>query len=107
MMMLVNSALSALLQLTVLGGIPFLGYFVYQKWQMKTRVAKEILRRTGLWGCEWRYVLYAVGLSLLGVILLIVWSPDLEPLTREGSAQRRLSDLVSLNRGSLWRFSTV
>lgn len=42
---------------------------------------------------ETRYLAYSVVFAILGVTALIVWSPPLEPLTRQGSAQRQFVGL--------------
>ena len=91
-MSLVDDALSALLQVVVLGGVPLLGYFIHQKWRYK-RTLGEIARRAGLQLGAPRYLVYSVIFALAGLIILVLWSPPLEPLTREGSAQRRFVGL--------------
>ena len=91
-MSLVDVAISAFLQAAVLGGIPFLGYFTYQKWRHK-RTFGEIARRAGLQVGEPRYLVYSLAFVLLGVIILWLWSPSLEPFTRQGSAQRQFVGL--------------
>ena len=86
-MVLVYAALSALLNLVVLAGFPFLGYFIYQKWRRK-RGFREIARRAGLQIGEARYIGYSLALTLFAVAVLVIWPPPLEPLVRQGSAQR-------------------
>ena len=86
-MSLPDAAISALFQLTVIGGVPFFGYVVFQKWRHKRTLA-ESARRAGLQVGERRYLTYSVALALLGNLILVMWSPSLEPFTREGSAQR-------------------
>jgi membrane protease YdiL (CAAX protease family) len=34
-----------------------------------------------------------MGFALVGVVILVLWSPPLEPFTRQGSAQRRFVGL--------------
>lgn len=91
-MPLVDAAVSALLQVTLLGGLPLLGYFAYHRWRHK-RGFGEVARRAGLQVGARRYLAYSVGLALLGVGLLVLWPPPLEPLTRQGSAQRQFVGL--------------
>jgi membrane protease YdiL (CAAX protease family) len=86
-MLLANAALSALLNLLVLAGLPFFAYFVYHKWRHK-RTFGEIARRVGLQLGPWRYVAYSVAFSLACVAILAIWPPALDPFLREGSPQR-------------------
>jgi membrane protease YdiL (CAAX protease family) len=88
----VDAALSAFLQVTLLAGVPFLGYFIYQKWRHK-RSFSEIARRAGLQRCAWRYLAYSVAFALAGVLIIVIWMPPLAPLTREGSALRQFAGL--------------
>ena len=85
-MSLGDAAMSAFLQVTLLGGVPFLGYFVYHKWRHK-RTFVEVARQAGLQLGAPRYLLYSLAFALAGVVILVVWSPSLEPFTRKGSAQ--------------------
>jgi membrane protease YdiL (CAAX protease family) len=48
----------------------------------------EIARRAGLQLGERRYLVYSLAFTLVGVAILVLWSPPIEPLTRQGSAQR-------------------
>jgi membrane protease YdiL (CAAX protease family) len=89
---MVDVALSAFLQALVLGGIPFLGYFVYQRWRHK-RTFGEVARRAGLQVGEPRYLAYSLAFALLGVVIIWFWSPPLEPFIRQGSAQRQFVGL--------------
>ena len=86
-MLIVNAALSALVNLLILAAIPFFGYFAYHKWRHK-RGFREIARRAGLQLGEPRYIGYSLAVTLVLLAALVIWSPPLEPLTREGSAQR-------------------
>jgi membrane protease YdiL (CAAX protease family) len=83
---------SALLQVIVLAGVPFLAYFTYQKLRHK-RTFGEIARRTGLQVGDRRYLGYSIAFALVGVIILLIWSPPLDPFTRQGSAQRQFVGL--------------
>jgi membrane protease YdiL (CAAX protease family) len=91
-MSLLDAAISALAQLTLLGGVPFVAYAVYQKWR-QGRGWSEIAKRAGLQGCSRRYLLYSVVLALIGVLAIVVWSPQIDLVTREGSAQRQFVGL--------------
>jgi len=84
---LANAAISVLLNLVVLGGVPFLVYFTYQKWRHK-RSFHEIARRAGLQQGEVRYIGYGLTAALVTVAILALWPPPLEPFLREGSPQR-------------------
>lgn len=86
-MLLANAALSALLNLLLLAGLPFLFYFVYQK-QRRKRGFGEIAQRAGLQLGEGRYVGYSFAFTLAAVAILVIWPPPLEPFVRAGSAQR-------------------
>ena len=86
-MLLANAALSALLNLLVIGVFPFLAYVVYHKWRHK-RTFGEIARRAGLQlGAGW-YVAYSVGFGLAAVAILALWPPPLAPFLRDGSPQQ-------------------
>ena len=91
-MLLVYAALSALLNLVILAGLPFFFYFAYQKWRRK-RGFKEIAQRAGLQLGEIRYIGYSLGVTLAAVALLIIWPPPLGPLVREGSAMGSFAGL--------------
>ncbi|MCI0620127.1 MAG: hypothetical protein L0387_00355 [Acidobacteria bacterium] len=61
--LLVNAAISALLNLVLLGGLPYLFYFAYHKWRHKRGIV-EIAQRAGLQLGEARYVGYSLAFSL-------------------------------------------
>src|SRR5262249_53391729 len=86
-MLLVNAALSALVNLLVFAGLPFFAYFVYHKWRHK-RVFAEISRRAGLQLGAGRYVAYSLAFALAGVAILAIWPPPLDPFLRDGSPQQ-------------------
>lgn len=86
-MLLVNSVISAMLNLVVFGGLPFLLYFAYQKWRHK-RAFGEIARRAGLQLGPARYLGYSLALALVVIAVLVIWPPPLEPFTRKGSPQK-------------------
>jgi membrane protease YdiL (CAAX protease family) len=86
-MPLANAAVSALLNFVVLGGLPFLAYFAYQKWRCK-RGFSEIARRAGLQlGDGWN-IGYGLIAALATVATLVLWPPPLEPFLRAGSPQQ-------------------
>jgi membrane protease YdiL (CAAX protease family) len=86
-MLLANAALSALLNLLVIGVFPFLAYVAYQKWRHK-RMFGEIARRAGLQFGAGRYVAYSAGFGLAAVVILALWPPPLAPFLRDGSPQQ-------------------
>jgi membrane protease YdiL (CAAX protease family) len=91
-MLPIDIVVSTFLQVTLLAGVPFLGYYFYQRWRHK-RSFSEVARRAGLQRCAWRYLAYSVAFALVVVLLIVIWAPPLEPLTREGSAQRQFVGL--------------
>ena len=84
--MLLNAFLSALLNVLVLAGLPFLGYFLYHKWRHKRRLG-EISRRAGLRIGDKKYLVYSALFAIVCVALLLAWQPPLESFTGEGSPQ--------------------
>lgn len=88
--MLVQRAMDTLTNLVVLVVIPLLVYCAYHRWRRK-RTLGEVLRRAGLQLGELGYLRYA----LAGVVMICGWiwllPPDLEALTRQGSAQHRFA----------------
>lgn len=91
-MSLADAATSAFLQALLLGGVPFFGYVIYQRWRHK-RTFRESAGRAGLQLGEPRYILYGLVFALIVVAVLVIWTPPLEPLTRKGSAQRQFVGL--------------
>lgn len=90
--MLGNAVISALLNVLLLAGIPFLFYFVYHKRRHK-RGAGEIAQRAGLQRSEGRYIGYSVAFTLVLIVAFLIWSPPLDVLTREGSAWHAFAGL--------------
>jgi membrane protease YdiL (CAAX protease family) len=86
-MPLVDAGVSALLNLVVLAGIPFLAYFAYQRLRHRRRFL-EVARRAGLQLGDARYVGYSLVVAAAGVAALLVWPPPLGPFLRDGSPQR-------------------
>jgi membrane protease YdiL (CAAX protease family) len=90
--MLVNAALSALVNLLVLAGFPFLLYFAYQKWHHKRKLP-EIAQRTGLQLGHVRYLGYSLAFAFAIVTILVVWPLPLGPFLRQGSPQQAFRGL--------------
>jgi len=90
--MIVNAALSAFLQVALLGGVPFLVYWIHQRRHYK-RTFREVTQRAGLRIGELRYLAYSALFALAGIGILMLWTPPLEPLTRPGSAQHQFARL--------------
>ena len=90
--MLTNATLSALMNLLILAGVPFLGYFLYHKIRHK-RGFGEVARRAGLQMGEVKYIGYSVLATLLIIAALLIWPPPVESFTREGSAQHNFNGL--------------
>ena len=86
-MPLVDAGVSALLNLVVLAGVPFLAYFAYQKLRHRRRF-REVARRAGLQLGDARYIGYSLVIAAAGVAALLVWPPPLEPFLRDGSPQQ-------------------
>jgi membrane protease YdiL (CAAX protease family) len=86
-MPLANAAVSALLNVVVLAGLPFLVYYAYHRRRHK-RGFKEIAQRAGLQRGDARYLGYSLAAALATVAALLAWPPPLEPFLREGSPQR-------------------
>jgi membrane protease YdiL (CAAX protease family) len=84
--MVAQRALDTLVSLVILVVVPLLPYYVYQSRRHDRRLG-EVLRRVGLqWG-ELEYLWHAVvAVAAIGVWLWL-FPPDLEAMTREGSAQ--------------------
>ena len=85
--MLLFALAGALVNLFVFVLVPFGLYVVWHKWRHKRPFA-EIARRAGLTWVVDRYLGYCLALAALQIVILLVWSPSIEVLTREGSPQR-------------------
>ena len=83
---LVSEAINTALNVVVLAGIPFFGYYLYHRWRWKRGLA-EVARRAGLQGLELRYLAYSLVFTAVVLALLLVWPPDLQALGRESSPQ--------------------
>ena len=90
--MLANAVLSAILNVVVLVGIPFLGYFLWHRLRHK-RGLPEVARRAGLQVGDLKYIGYSAAFAAVSVAGLLLWSPPIEVFTREGSPQREFLGL--------------
>jgi membrane protease YdiL (CAAX protease family) len=86
------AAISALVNVIVLAGVPFLIYFAYQKLRHK-RTFAEIAQRAGLQLGDPRYLAYSLAFALAGVAILVIWPPPLAPFLRHGSPQESFQGL--------------
>jgi membrane protease YdiL (CAAX protease family) len=89
---LTNAVLSAALNVVLLAGLPFLVYFVLHR-RRHGRSAKEIAERAGLRLGEPKYVALCLACAFVGVAVLVLWPPPLEPFLRAGSPQRQFAGL--------------
>jgi membrane protease YdiL (CAAX protease family) len=87
-----DAVISALLNLVVLAGLPFLVYAAVQRWRNQRGLA-ESARRAGLQVGDRRYLGYSLLAALATVAILVIWPPPLEPLVRRGSPQRMFRGL--------------
>jgi membrane protease YdiL (CAAX protease family) len=90
--MLASAFLSALVNLFVLGALPFLLYFAHQKWR-RQRGFIEVARRAGLQLGDGRYLFYSMACAAVAVLILVIWPPPLEPFLRPGSPQESFRSL--------------
>jgi membrane protease YdiL (CAAX protease family) len=91
-MLLASAAISAAVNLLIVAGLPFLLYFVYQRWRHR-RSFREIAQRAGLQLGERRYLGYSLVVALVAVAMLLLWQPPLEPYLRNGSPQQAFRGL--------------
>jgi membrane protease YdiL (CAAX protease family) len=87
-----NAAVSAVLNVLLLAGIPFLGYFLWHRFRHKRRLG-EVARRAGLQVGDPRYIAYSAAFAAVSVAAILLWSPPIEVFTREGSPQREFVGL--------------
>lgn len=85
--MLLDALLSALLNVAVLAGLPFLGYFLYHRWRHK-RAFGEITRWAGLQFGDTKYLIVSILSAVVCVGLLLAWRPALDSFTGATSPQR-------------------
>ena len=84
--MMQSALLGALANVVILVLLPLVPYVVWHRWRHKRPLA-EIARRAGLVWVVDRYLGICGLLAVLQIVVVLVWSPDIEALTREGSAQ--------------------
>lgn len=90
--MLANAAVSALLNVIVLAGLPFLVYYLWHRIRHKRRLP-EVARRAGLRGGDRRYILCSAVFAAASVAAFLVWSPSVESFTTGDSPQQELVGL--------------
>jgi membrane protease YdiL (CAAX protease family) len=85
-MLVSNAVASALANLLVVAGVPFLVYALYLKWHDRRRFP-DIARRAGLQLGEPRYIGYCAAFAIAAVAILVIWPPSLSLFVRAGSPQ--------------------
>ena len=85
-MWLADAVLSAVVNVILLAGLPFLGYYLFHRLQHK-RGLREVAQRAGLQLGELRYLAYSAAVAMAGVLLIVVWPPPLDSFTQPGSPQ--------------------
>ncbi len=90
--LIANAAISAVVNLLVIAGLPFLLYFAYQKGRHKRGFA-EIAQRAGLRLGPGRYLGYSLAFALAVVAILVIWPPPVGPFVRDGSPQQAFRGL--------------
>lgn len=91
-MLLANALLSAVLNVVIFAGIPFLIYGAYQRWRHR-RGFKEIAQRAGLQLGQRRYLGYSLAFALVSITILVAWPLPMAPFLREGAPQRQFAGL--------------
>jgi membrane protease YdiL (CAAX protease family) len=84
---LANAVASAILNVVVLAGIPFLVYFLWHRIRHGRRLA-EVVRRAGIRVGDPRYIAYSAVVAAASVAAFLLWSPPVESFTSEDSPQR-------------------
>jgi len=82
--MVLSAALSALLQAVLLGGVPFLLYYLWQR-RYRQRTFLEAARRAGLQLGDPRYLAFSLLFAAIGIAAQIAWPPPLEAISRKGT----------------------
>lgn len=90
--MLANAIASAILNVVLLAGIPFLVYYLWHRIRHGRRLP-EVARRAGLQIGDPKYIAWSAVFAAISVAALLVWSPPVEVFTRERSAQREFLGL--------------
>jgi membrane protease YdiL (CAAX protease family) len=89
---LANAAASAVFNVVLLAGIPFLVYYLWHRLRHGRRLP-EVARRAGLQLGEPKYIAWSAALAAFTVAGLLFRSPPVEIFTREGSPQREFLGL--------------
>ncbi len=87
-----SAAVSALVQLLLLGGVPLFGYWIWQRRRYQ-RTFGETARLAGLQLGRSRYLVYSLLFAAVSAAALVLWPPPMEPLVRQGSMYRQLAGL--------------
>ena len=90
--MLANAVASAILNVVVLAGIPFLVYFLWHRIRHGRRLP-EVGRRAGIRVGDPRYIAYSAVVAAASVAAFLLWSPPVESFTSEDSPQREFVGL--------------
>jgi membrane protease YdiL (CAAX protease family) len=90
---LANAVASAVLNVLVLAGIPFLAYYLWHRIRRGRRLP-EVARRAGLQVGDPKYVAWSAAFAAASVAALLLWSPPLEYFTTEDSPQREFVGLA-------------
>lgn len=96
--MYLNAVLSALVNVVILAALPFAVYGGYHKIR-RNRSLAESARRAGLQIGDTGYLKYSIFVAIALCAVFVVWPPPLEPLVREGSAQRQFAGVGTGVRG--------
>lgn len=86
--MVLDALLSALVNIVILVGIPFLIFYFYHKRKKSEYTVSELWSRAGTTIVVDRYFSYCAIFAAGIVLILVVWPPSIELFTREGSPQR-------------------
>ncbi len=84
--MLANAVVNAIANVVILGGVPFLLYYLWHRFRHGRRLP-EVARRAGLQVGDPKYIAYSAAFAAVSVAALLLWSPPVDVFTREGSAQ--------------------
>jgi membrane protease YdiL (CAAX protease family) len=89
---LANAAVSALFNVVLLAGIPFLVYYLWHRLKHGRRLP-EVARRAGLQLGDPKYIAWSAALAAFTVAGLLLRSLPVDVFTREGSPQREFLGL--------------
>lgn len=91
-MLILSAVISAVLNVAVIGGVPFLIYFAYHRLRHKRSFA-EVARRAGLRKSERKYLLYCALFAAALIAVLSIWRPPLAPFLKPTSPQHVFAGL--------------